>query len=1135
VRNLGTISISNSQQISGGSGSTGASGLAGSAGDSNSGSGNGSAGVLGGSGDTGGAGGTGIFNSNSVVVLTNAGTISGATSGSGGSGANGGGGGNASAPGFNGGSGGGGGLGGSGGTGGAGIFNSNNIGTINNTNTISGAASGLGGSGGYGGSGGAAYGNGGNGGRGGDGGTGGSGGAGGAGIHNANSIAIITNANTGVISGAAAGFGGNGRDAANGGAAFNAGGIGGRGGNGGTGGIGGAGGAGILNSNNIGIITNNGAILGGVGGRGGFRGFSGFGGCCTGAALSGSSGMNGAGGTGGDAIGNSGTITTLTNTGTLSGGSGGGVASAGYGINNTGTITTLNNAQGGTSTAALTYKSTLPTNYNIIVNSASLYGKLAVTSVAGTTTFGISSLSAGASLASGTAYASVLSGVPRANLVGGSTGLISSISNNYIYTLAETSANSGTWNLTISAYSTSVTRGTRVGLSSFGVSSDPVLAGGTLALTQGQRSRQTLTLEGTGSTIEHSSTGSARLDGVLSGSGRLTFNGAGITVLSGANTYSGGTLVESGTLSLLGGTLGSGDVYVAPGAQLMGTGTISGPVTIAGLLKPGNSPGYIGANANVTMTSGSVYQQDIAGTTQSNASSPVGATGYYAYLNITGGQFIINTGSTLTPALSNLFNEQESGYGSTPYTPLLGDRFRIITADGGISGKFSTITQPAELTVGTQFLPFYNMNGSNSIDLAVIPTSYAKTIAVNAGNKNAQSVGAALDKIVLAIQAGVSTSAQDKLLYASSTQNAVSLSPFTQSLSGEIYAAAVPVIAQTTQRVQNAVLTRLGDTMGIGLPNSMTNPVGNTTLMAASNTALSGGIATSAVSTNPAVNPNTEAKAFSNGNVWGDVTYQRGNRGSDSHSGGWNTNLYQLVFGSDFYVSDGFKVGGGIALSSTTLNPTYGSGTIQQGSVFAYGKKSIDVYVFDAMASFGLNASDLSRGDVTSLSNGFRNKTISGNDAMLSLGLSRPIDMDQFRVTPYARVTWQMVTQSAVNEGGAASALSVNGFTGNGVRGVVGVAAGSKATDPITAKYTYRAYVGLGVDSSGVLNPTLNASLAGVGTNISTPNAGSTFVQAGLYGTAKVSDNTYVFAGLSGEARSGQTLGAINVGVRIQF
>jgi hypothetical protein len=99
----------------------------------------------------------------------------------------------------------------------------------------------------------------------------------------------------------------------------------------------------------------------------------------------------------------------------------------------------------------------------------------------------------------------------------------------------------------------------------------------------------------------------------------------------------------------------------------------------------------------------------------------------------------------------------------------------------------------------------------------------------------------------------------------------------------------------------------------------------------------------------------------------------------------------------------------------------------------------------------------------------------------------------------------------------------------------LGVAAGSKETNPMTEQYTYRAYVGVGADSNGLLNPNLTASLAGLNTNITTPNAGSTFVQAGLYGTAKVSDNAYAFAGLSGEARSGQTLGSVNVGLRVQF
>ena len=81
----------------------------------------------------------------------------------------------------------------------------------------------------------------------------------------------------------------------------------------------------------------------------------------------------------------------------------------------------------------------------------------------------------------------------------------------------------------------------------------------------------------------------------------------------------------------------------------------------------------------------------------------------------------------------------------------------------------------------------------------------------------------------------------------------------------------------------------------------------------------------------------------------------------------------------------------------------------------------VQEFVVDAKASFGLNSSELSRGDVTGLSSSFRSKSVSGNDAMVSLGLSRPFDTDSIRITPFARVTWQIVTQNGVSEGGAAS------------------------------------------------------------------------------------------------------------------
>jgi uncharacterized protein with beta-barrel porin domain len=365
------------------------------------------------------------------------------------------------------------------------------------------------------------------------------------------------------------------------------------------------------------------------------------------------------------------------------------------------------------------------------------------------------------------------------------------------------------------------------------------------------------------------------------------------------------------------------------------------------------------------------------------------------------------------------------------------------------------------------------------------------------------------------------------LLYAISGQtSAQSIANLAQGMSGEVYAATVAVMAQTTQRTQQAVLNRLGDTAGLGLNMPMASTNMSTQV---------GGAPSASVSSNPSVNPRADAQSFSKGNVWGELAYQRGNRSNDSQSGGWSSNLYQLTFGSDFYSSNGTIAGAGVALSSTTINPVYGSSTIQQGSLFAYGKMPVESFVLDAMASVGLSSSDVKRGDVTGLSAGFRNNSVSGNDVMLSLGLSRPFETESMRLTPFARVTWQMVSQSGVNEGDVASALSVNRYTGNGVRGVIGLAAGSKANNPMTAKHTYRAYVGIGADSAGLLNPTLNASLAGINTSITTPNAGTAFVQAGLYGTAKMSENTFAYAGISGEARSGQTLGTVNVGLKVQF
>ena len=129
------------------------------------------------------------------------------------------------------------------------------------------------------------------------------------------------------------------------------------------------------------------------------------------------------------------TIETLTNTGVI------------YAditaIANSGAITTLNNAQGGSSsspsTTALNYMGSLPTNYNIIINSPTHYGQLSLIepNASGPTSFGIYN----SSVITSRLYTGVLQGFADGNVGATRTGSYDGMS----WTLAISSGTS--WDL----------------------------------------------------------------------------------------------------------------------------------------------------------------------------------------------------------------------------------------------------------------------------------------------------------------------------------------------------------------------------------------------------------------------------------------------------------------------------------------------------------------------------------------------------------------------------------------------------------------------------------------------------------------------------------------------------------------
>ena len=620
----------------------------------------------------------------------------------------------------------------------------------------------------------------------------------------------------------------------------------------------------------------------------------------------------------------------------------------------------------------------------------------------------------------------------------------------------------------------------------------------------------------------------------LTGARPLQKYGSGTLSIAGISTYSGGTTVYNGIISIAGASpLGTGPVSIEAGGTLRGTGTIAGALSVSGSLSPGNATGYLTTQSSVTMNTGSTYIQNIGGPVQAGTNTPGGLKGYYSFLNIANGQFIIQPNVTLAPTLPGLLSLSDLSAGPTSYIPALGDRFRILTAAGGIAGAFSSLTQPAPLTaVGAQLIQFYNTAGNNSLDLAVIPSSYATTLS--ASNANIRSVSNVLDQTTLRYVSNTPTPAQSQLMYAASGQTASTLPAFAQALAGENYSAALAVVPQSTIRIQQAVLSRLSDAWTAPGISHIPTPLSNSSVSATNPS----GQPTANVSSNLEVNPYATTQTHTTLNsaaAWGELAFQYGNRPNDSNSGGWTSNLFQGVFGIDAYSEAGIKLGGGLALSSTNVRTAFGNATVQQNALFLYGKLHLDPFVFDAMASYGLNTTDNARTDPTGFTGGYQAKGVKGNDALVSVGLNLPLDQQDTRITPYVRVTWQQVNQSSVNEGQGPVALSVDRFSGSGMRGVIGLTLGSKSMNAMKEPYTFRVNLGVGLDSPSLINPSLNATLLGVPTTVTTPNAGSSFLQAGLYGTTRLADNVYAYAGLSGEFRSNSVLGVVNAGVQIQF
>jgi fibronectin-binding autotransporter adhesin len=150
--------------------------------------------------------------------------------------------------------------------------------------------------------------------------------------------------------------------------------------------------------------------------------------------------------------------------------------------------------------------------------------------------------------------------------------------------------------------------------------------------------------------------GDQTFSGTISGIGQFrrdatNVTAAGRTILTGANSYSGGTFVNAGTLlanNTVGSGTGSGFVTVGNNGTLGGSGIIAGSVFCSGVISPGQSAGLLTIGGGLDLSAGGTNLWQLA------APETTGEGVNYDQILLTGGNLALGGTSKLQLAFTGL-------------------------------------------------------------------------------------------------------------------------------------------------------------------------------------------------------------------------------------------------------------------------------------------------------------------------------------------------------------------------------------------------------------------------------------------------------------------------------------------------
>jgi outer membrane autotransporter protein len=486
---------------------------------------------------------------------------------------------------------------------------------------------------------------------------------------------------------------------------------------------------------------------------------------------------------------------------------------------------------------------------------------------------------------------------------------------------------------------------------------------------------------------------SVTFNGVIGGQGALVKQGGGTLTLTGMSTeFTGPTTVDEGSL-IVDGSIASTQTLVSPGALLGGHGFLGGDLVSSGIVSPGNSPGTLTVSGNYTQNANGTLRIEIAGL----------APGQHDLLAIGGHA---NLAGTLQLIRLGGFQLH------------IGDKVTFITANGGVSGTFSTVQNDFATLIKTQIIILPN---------AVVVQGTQGSFAEIAMTPNCAAVARSLDSAVGDPRAST-------LINFLNNEPVNKLCPGDFDLISPEQLASVFNITVSLANVQSANLERRMDDVRAG--STGFNSAGFT--MNGSTPNFSGGLAgptgVEGKSGPSVLTPIPE-------NRWGVFAAGLGeftHVDSTDNARGYDLQTGGVTLGVDYRIGSNFAVGliAGYAHTNADL-PNSGNMDVNSGKFGLYGTAFSGGFYLDSAVTGGISEYDSHRTALLGTASG----STDGGDLNVLVNGGYDLKKGGLSIGPTASFQYTYVSFNGFTESGSLAPLKINDQHVDSIRTAFGMKA----------------------------------------------------------------------------------------------